>query len=159
MRARGIMAKLDRLPISEEIKVWDLSLLSPGDQDRAKDLMDLIKGSTDIEVEGLKAAITEFENLVEGLPLLGGNDRGQGPKIEVPRSLAYHWRLRQNALEWRNYAFDKLKKVQIIRFVELCEQYGYRGGSGSRIAPIDEWQTDDREELTELLDIAASEPH
>jgi hypothetical protein len=36
---------------------------------------------------------------------------------------------------------------------------GYRGGSGSRIAPIDEWETDDREELTELLEIAASEPH
>jgi hypothetical protein len=48
--------------------------------------------------------------------------------------------------------------LQIIRFVELCEQYGYRGGSGSRIAPIDEWETDDREELTELLDIAASAP-
>ena len=78
MRARGMTAKLDRLPISEEIKVWDLSLLSPEDQDRANDLMDLIQGSTDIE-EGLKAAITEFENLVEGLPLLGDNDRGQGP--------------------------------------------------------------------------------
>ena len=156
MRARGIMAKLDRLPIGEEVKVWDLSLLSPEDQDRAKVLMDLIKGSTDIEAEGLKAAITEFENMVEGLPLLGENDRRQGPKTEVPRSLAYYWRWRQNASEWRNYAFDKLKKVQIIRFVELCEQYGYRGRSGSRIAPIDEWETDDREELTELLEIAAS---
>ena len=94
MRARGMTAKLDRLPICEEIKVWDLSLLSPEDQDRANDLMDLIRGSTDIEAEGLKAAIIEFENLVEDLPLLGGNDRGQGPKIEVPRSLAYHWRWR-----------------------------------------------------------------
>ena len=158
MRARGMMAKLDRLPIREEVKVWDLSLLSPEDQDRAKDLMDLIQGSTDIEAEGVKAAITEFENLVEGLPLLGDNDRRQGPKTEVPRSLAYYWRWRQNASEWRNYAFDKLKKVQILRFVELCEQYGYRGGSGSRIAPIDEWETDDREELTELLEIAASAP-
>jgi hypothetical protein len=90
-------AKLDRLPIHEEIKVWDLSLLSPEDQDRANDLMDLIQGSTDIEAEGLNAAIIEFENLVEGLPLLGENDRGQGPKIEVPRSLAYYWRSRQNA--------------------------------------------------------------
>jgi hypothetical protein len=62
-------AKLDRLPIHEEIKVWDLRLLSPEDRDRAKDLMDLILGSTDIEAEGLKAAIIEFENLVEGLPL------------------------------------------------------------------------------------------
>jgi hypothetical protein len=56
-------AKLDRLPISEEIKVWDLSLLSPEDQDRANDLMDLIQGSTDIEAEGLNAAINEFESL------------------------------------------------------------------------------------------------
>ena len=158
MRARGMTAKLDRLPICEEIKVWDLSLLSPEDQDRAKDLMDLIQGSTDIEAEGVKAAITEFENLVEGLPLLGKNDRRQGPKIEVPRSLAYHWRRRQNASEWRHYYFSELKKVQILRFVELCEQYGYRGGTGSRIAPIDEWETDDREDLTELLEVAASAP-
>jgi hypothetical protein len=63
MRARGMTAKLDRLPICKEIKVWDLSLLSPEDQDRANDLMDLIQGSTDIEAEGLKAAIIEFENL------------------------------------------------------------------------------------------------
>jgi hypothetical protein len=97
--------------------------------------------------------------LIEGLPLLGENDRGQGPKIEVPRSLAYYWQWRQHASEWRHYYFNELKKVQILRFVELCEQYGYRGGSGSRIAPIDEWETDDREELTELLDIAASEPY
>ena len=69
MRARGMMAKLDRLPIHEEVKLWDLRLLSPEDRDRAKDLMDLIQGSTDIEAEGLKAAIIEFENLVEGLPL------------------------------------------------------------------------------------------
>ena len=81
-------AKLGRLPICEEIKVWDLSLLSPEDQDRAKDLMDLIKGSTDIEAEGLNAAIIEFENLVEGLPLLGGNDRGQGPNLLLAMAAA-----------------------------------------------------------------------
>ena len=150
-------AKLDRLPISEEIKVWDLSLLSPEDQDRANDLMDLIQDSTDIEAKGVKAAI-KFENLVEGLPLLGKNDRGQGPKIEVPRSLAHYWQWRQHASEWRDYSFDKLKKVQSIRFVELCEQYGFREGSTGEMAPIDEWETDDREELTELLEIAASAP-
>jgi hypothetical protein len=158
MRARSMKAKLDRLPIQEKIKVWDLSLLSAEDQDRAWDLMELISASTDIEAEGVRAAVTEFQNLVEGLPLLGGNDRRQGPKIEVPSSLAYYWRCRQNASEWRNYSFDKLKKVQILRFVELCEQYGYRGGGGSTMTPIEEWETDDREELTELLDIAASEP-
>jgi len=158
MRARGMMAKLDRLPIHEEIKVWDLSLLSPEDQDRAKDLMDLIRGSTDIEAEGLNAAINEFENLVEGLPLLGENDRRQGPKIEVPRSLAYYWQRRQHASEWRRYYFNELKKVQILRFVELCEQYGYREGNTHEMAPIDEWETDDREELAELLEIAAAEP-
>ena len=41
---------------------------------------------------------------------------------------------------------------------ELCEQYGYRGGSGSKIASVDEWEPDDREELTELLEFAASAP-
>jgi len=74
-----MMAKLDRLPVSEEVKVWDLSLLSPEDQDRAKDLMDLIRGATDIEAKGVRSALIEFENLVEGLPLLGENDRRQGP--------------------------------------------------------------------------------
>jgi hypothetical protein len=151
-------AKLDRLPMHEEIKVWDLSLLSPEDQDRAKVLMDLLKGSTDIEAEGLNDAIIEFENLVEGLPLLEGNDRGQGPKIEVPRSLAYYWQRRQHASEGRHYYFTELKKVQILRFVELCEQYGCREGNPHEMAPIDEWGTDDREELAELLEIAAAEP-
>ena len=155
MRARGMMAKLDRLPIHEEIKVWDLSLLSPEDQDRAKDLMDLIRGATDIEAKGVKSALIEFANLVEGLPLLGENDRRQGPKIEVPRSLAYYWQRRQHASEWRRYYFNELKKVQILRFVELCEQYGYREGNTREMAPIGEWEADDREELVELLEIAA----
>ena len=119
MRARGMTAKLDRLPIREEVKVWDLSLLSPEDQDGANDLMDLIQGSTDIEAEGLNAAIIEFEGLVEGLPLLGENDRGEGPKIEVPRSLAYYWQWRQHASEWQHYYFNELKKVHILRF-ENC---------------------------------------
>jgi hypothetical protein len=153
-----MMAKLDRLPISEEVKVWDLSLLSPEDQDRAKDLMNLFLSATDIEAEGLKAAIIEFENLVEGLPLLGENDRRQGPKIEVPMGLGHYWqsRWRQHASEYRYYDFYKLKKVQIVRFVELCEQYGYREGNTREMAPIDEWETADREELAEMLKIAAS---
>src|SRR5215813_1059378 len=100
------------------------------DQDRAKELMDLIQGSTDIEAEGLKATIIEFENLVEGLPLSGENDRRQGPKIEVPRGIGYYWqsRWRQHASEYQHYYFEELKKVQILRFVELCERYGYREG-------------------------------
>jgi hypothetical protein len=58
---------------------------------------------------------------------------------------------------WGRFEFvEELKKVQILRFVELCEQYGYREGSSGEMAPIDEWETDDREELIELLDIAAS---
>jgi len=47
------------------------------------------------------------------------------------------------------------KKVQILRFVELCEQYGYREGNTREMAPIGEWEADDREELVELLEIAA----
>ena len=37
----------------------------------------LFLSATDIEAEGLKAAIIKFENLVEGLPL-----RRQGPKCQ-----------------------------------------------------------------------------
>ena len=59
----------------------------------------------------------------------GESDRRQGPKIEVPRSLAHYWQRRQHASEGRRYYFDELKKVQIFRFVELCEQYGYREGN------------------------------
>jgi hypothetical protein len=130
----------------------------PEDQDRAKDLMDLTRGSTDIEAKGVRSALIEFANLVEGLPLLGENDRGQGPIIEVPRGLGYYWqrRWRQHASEWRHYYFEELKKVQILRFVELCERYGYREGITHEIAPIDAWETDDREELAELLEIAAA---
>jgi len=40
--------------------------------------------------------------------------------------------MRQLASDWRNYAFDKLKKVQIIRFVELCEQYGFMQAASPR---------------------------
>jgi hypothetical protein len=57
MRARDMMAKLDRLPIREEIKVPDLSLLSAEDQDRANDLLDLAVDSTAIEAERLNAAV------------------------------------------------------------------------------------------------------
>jgi hypothetical protein len=129
MRARGMTAKLDRLPISEEIKVWDLSLLSPEDQDRANDLMDLIQGSTDIEAQGLKAAINEFENLVEGLPLLGDNDRRQGPKTKcrgasrtiggggrMPRSggtmLLISWK-RSRSSDLSNYANSMVTEVEV----------------------------------------------
>jgi hypothetical protein len=122
--------------------------------------MDLFLSATDIEADSLKAAIIEFENLVEGLPLLGENDRRQGPKIEVPMGLGYYWqsRWRQHASEYRYYNFYELKKVQILRFVELCEQYGYREGNTREMAPIGEWEPDDREELTELLELAASAP-
>ena len=129
MRARAMTAKLDRLPIHEEIKVWDLSLLSPEDQDRAKDLMDLIRGSTDIEAEGLNAAINEFENLVEGLPLLGENDRRQGPKIEVPRSLAYYWQRRQHASE----KSPDTPICRIVRTVWLPRGKHPRDGSNRRM--------------------------
>ena len=131
MRARGMMAKLDRLPIHEEIKVWDLSLLSPEDQDRAKDLMDLIRGATDIEAKGVKSALIEFANLVEGLPLLGENDRRQGPKIEVPRSLGYHWQS-----QWRQHASEKSPDTpirRIVRTVWLPRGKHPRDGSNRRM--------------------------
>jgi hypothetical protein len=157
MRARDMTAKLDRLPIREEIKIPDLSLLSAKDQDRANDLANLVLDSTRTEAERLSAYF-EFENLVADLPQLGRNEQRQRPMIAVPRGLAYYWqtRSRPNDPEYRRYNFYELKKVQIVRFVELCEHYGYRQGPTNKIAPLDEWETEDRKELVELLEIAAA---
>ena len=49
MRAREMMAKLDRLPTPKsEVKLWDVSLLSPEKQDRYSELSELILQSKDV---------------------------------------------------------------------------------------------------------------
>jgi hypothetical protein len=154
-----MMAKLDRLPTQEEdeIRVWDLSLLSPEQQDRASELMKLIGDSENIEAESLMPVLVEFCDLVEGLPMLGEDDPEQGPLIEVPKSLAHHWQWRQPATGWRSYNFYNLSKVQTLRFVELCTEYGYEEGRNvdSHMTPLSQWQADDQAEMRDMIEIVA----
>jgi len=79
----------------------------------------------------------------------------------VPHDLANYWSWRQTARNWRSLSFYNLTKVQTVRFVELCEAYGYESGLAplemkSRIIPPDQWRADDRAELEEMLEIARS---
>jgi hypothetical protein len=161
MRSRDMMTKLDRLPTrKEEVKVWDLSLLSPAKQDRAYELMGLIGRAEDLEANDLQGVLVEFDTLVEGLPMLAADDREQGPMIEVPKDLEHYWRWSQKASEWRHYSFHLLGKVQTLRFVELCRAYGYgtaRGQVKEQITPLADWGVADRAEMARLLDIAAGQ--
>ena len=132
MRSRDMMNKLDRLPTrKEEVKVPDFSLLSPAEQDRASELMRLIRDAEDIQADSLEPTFIEFRNLVEGLPMLGEHDPEQGPLIEVPDDLRNYWMCNQKASEWRSYSFHKLGKVQTLRFAELCRAYGYETDENS----------------------------
>ena len=73
MRSRDMIAKLDRLEPNEddEVKVWDLSLLSPEDQDRAHELLRLIGEAVEQNtVADMEPVVREFNDLVRGLPLL-----------------------------------------------------------------------------------------
>ena len=169
MRSRDMMTKLDRLPTrKEEVKVWDLSLLSLAEQDRAHELLGLIGSAEDVDVESLEPTLIEFRNLVEGLPMLGEHDPEQGPSIEVPDGLRKYWTWSQKASEWRHYSFYNLGKVQTLRFVELCREYGYSGcedhsgrrdfmgvGVKDQMMPLAEWDSADRAEMAALLDVAA----
>ena len=96
------------------------------------------------------------------MPLLGPDDPKQGPSIEVPGTLARHWewRWQHPASSWRSLSFDKLSKVQTLRFVELCEEYGFTEGADipvkAQMLPLHAWPARDRAELQEMLDVAAA---
>jgi hypothetical protein len=156
-----MMARLRRLPQkAEEVKVPDLSLLSPAEQDRVSELRKLIGSAKNIHAADLDAVFVEFHDLVKDLPLLGRDDPDQGPLIEVPSALVEYWQRQQPLSPWRSFDFYKLSKVQTLRFVELCEQYGFEEGDDrparEQIASLAEWQAGDRSELQEMLEIAAS---
>jgi hypothetical protein len=154
-----MMARLRRLPQrSEEVKVPDLSLLSPAEQDRVSELFKLI-GAKDVPAADLDAFYFELHNLFEDLPLLGRDDPKHGPLIRVPHKLADYWQRQQPLSPWRSLDFYKLSKVQTLRFVELCEQHGFEEGQDrparEQIASLATWRTSDRTELQEMLNIAA----
>jgi hypothetical protein len=161
VRAREMMAKLDRLPTPKsEVKLWDVSLLSPEKQDRYSELSEQIFQSKDVNSGSLDGVFLELINLVDDLPLLGPHDSNKGPLIEVPAELADYWRRQQKATEWRHYDFFNLGKVQTLRFLELCKRYGYEAGLGlikEQMTPLAQWRTPDRVEMTELLKVAAKE--
>ena len=75
--------------------------------------------------------------------------------IEVPHRLQHYWQWKQPAAGWRSYRFYNLTKVQTLRFVQLCEQYGSKEGT-KRIVPLAQWQADDRADLQEMLEIVGS---
>jgi len=164
MRAREMMKRLDRLPKRKGglQKVPDLSLLSPEEQDRVDELFKVLLDSKDISSKTFDTSFAEFDKLVRDLPLLGPNDPEQGPSIEVPGTLAsyWEWRWQHPASGWRSHDFRKWGKVQTLRFVELCEQYGFKRGVDTpvkaQMLPLHAWLDCDRSELQEMLDIAAS---
>jgi len=102
----------------------------------------------------------ELHNLVHGLPLLGRDDPEQGPLIEVPHTLVEYWQRQQPLSPWRPFDFSKMSKVQTLRFVELCEQYGFKEGIGdlnrAQMVPLAAWQAGDQAELQDLLKIATA---
>jgi hypothetical protein len=153
-------AKLDRLPLPPEAKKCpDISVLSPEDQDRVDELARKIGEPR----KGVKPTINdkelyELEGLLADLPRIGLDDKPSGPEIEVPRALQGYWQWSQPASTWRSYDFWTLKAVQKMRFVELCRNYGWREGTSPRgtMLPLSEWEEQDRDELTALLDEAAT---
>jgi hypothetical protein len=166
MRARDMMTKLDRLPTKEEeYRIPDFSLLSPADQDRANELLHQLHD--DDGGDGFEEQRAEFWGLMEGLPLVGRNDPDGGPLIEVPHQLRSYWMWSQRAAKWRNFSFNNLGKVQTLRFVELCREYGYVeddpelscGDNVRRLkasmVPLADWEPDDRVEIGRMLDVAA----
>ena len=159
MRAREMMAKLNRFPQKPgQHKAWDVSLLSPEKQDRFSELSELILQSKDVHSKSLDGVFLELIDLVDDLPILGPHDSQQGPLIEVPDGLAHYWRWQQKASKWRSYSFYKLSKVQTLRFVELCKQYGFKNETDfkAQMLPLHAWPDCDRSELQDMLDIAAS---
>jgi hypothetical protein len=156
MRAREMIARLARLPkMRTEQKIPDFSLLSPEKQDRARELLDLIIASGDGRSIDL---YNEFKELTHALPLLGPADPQQGPVIEVPGELYHYWQWQQPISNWRSLNFHKLGKVETLRFVALCQRYGFENGVDIRaqMLPLNGWQPKDRAELQEILDVAAT---
>jgi hypothetical protein len=158
MRSREMLARLDRLPMSiESESLPDFSLLSPEDYDRA---FKIAKNPESFAVEEMVALAAR----VAKLPKLAPGDEPKGPKIEVPRALEYYWQWHWGTAGWRSYYFWKnFGKVETLRFLELCACYGWEKGLGwsalkKQMAPLEEWSSDDRAEMTEMLDKAATEP-
>ena len=171
MRSREMHNRLDRVsPPAEddEHTIPDISLLSPENRDWVDEMFAKVKEKTITEAEA-----TELCDLLNGLPSLGPDDEFQGPCLEIPRSINYHFQLlkwhEQGRYHWPQFDFHKLKAVQKVRLVELCRRYGWEGkypiprsagtmfinrGSAAHMLPPSEWGAEDKAELRLLLDAA-----
>jgi hypothetical protein len=155
--------KLDRLLVDtteEDEMVPDISLLAPEDQDRVQELFAKLG-----DPEGRDRTITPDEEqelcgMLDGLPVLGPEDRSAGPNLEIPKELQFYWTWSQPADGWRSYDFHRLKCVQKVRFAELCAQYGYKPGMSVKqnLAHLSQWLKDDQFEMIGLLQAASNRP-
>jgi hypothetical protein len=158
MRSREMLAKLEGVRISadDDDKFPDISLLTPADQDRVHELLAKLG-----DLEGRERTITldeeqELCGMLDGLPLIGPDDRFAGPDLEIPKGLQFYWTWKQPADGWRSYDFHRLKCVQKVRFIELCAQYGYE--KGRELAHLSQWRKDDQLEMISLLQAASNRP-
>ena len=114
----------------KEESVPDISLLSPEQQDRYQELADKLLAD---ESSITPAEVRELNQLLKGLPHLGPHDEFGGPDLEIPDSLAFHfkWTEQRGKFPYRFYNFRRLKAVQKVRFVELCACAGRERGLAS----------------------------
>jgi hypothetical protein len=160
-----MIKRLDRvapLPV-EEFPLPDPTVLSAEEQDRFRDLLE--KGARAAEGNGTitKAELQDLERLWSACPPLPPGDGFSGPDIDVPRDLQnYCWQ--QKASKWHSYNFGRLRKVQHVRFTELCGKYGYQKSKSAievraGMLPLEQWNPADRAELNGLLDIVSRKPN
>jgi hypothetical protein len=151
MRAREMLRRLDRIaPDKKEWLLPDLSVLSPWEYDRIMDLWQNIRNLKPEEEQ-------EFLILWEKCPLQTDQDKFKVP-IKISRSLAHYWEYRNGVSGWRYYQFHRLRMVERERFLTLCARYGWEDGFSvkGRMAPLEQWDTDDQEEIQALLDLVDS---
>ena len=147
-----MLRRLDRIaPIEKKEPLRrDLSVLSPWEYDR---LMDLWKNLRSLSLEEQH----ELMALWKKCPVQTENDKHRVP-ITISRTLARYWEYRNGVSGWRNYSFHQLRMVERERFLALCATYGWEDGFSvkDRMAPLEQWDPDDQEEIQALLDLADS---
>jgi hypothetical protein len=134
----------------DDTSLPNLSVLSPQEYDR---LRDLAKKSDRVS----PAELQEIETLLGKCPIR--TDDSNFVPVEIPSELARYWTWSRGTSGWRSFGFDQLRMMELVRFIELCAQYGWEDDIGyidlkSRLVPLDQWHPDDQAEINALLDLA-----
>jgi hypothetical protein len=152
MRSRSMLRRLDRIAPDEkkERLLRDLSVLSPWEYDR---FMDLAENVYSLSLEEQR----ELVALLGKCPVQTDQDKIKIP-IKISRTLAHYWEYRNGVSGWRSYEFHRLRMAERERFLALCTRYGWEDGFSvkDRMAPLEQWDPDDQEEIQALLDLADS---